>query len=170
MSLTILASFDKNGVLHRPNEMAWHIPRLDRLVNRHSQFIIMGRHTFEKIGLVPGHLSAVLTHDDKYFAKGGFSIYSIKEGIDMASRTSHWGPNAEVVAIGGFHVYRKSLNLAKKMELYYLDVEYLDGEHFPEVDRDKWVQSDQERFVEDGIAITKALYHLKCDYHWGAGR
>ena len=118
MKLSLIAAItSENRALGLNNRLIYHIPedlkRFKEITSGHP--IIMGRKTFESIGMpLPNRTNIVITRDPEYFAEGIVVVNSLDEALFYAQGK----PGVdEVFIIGGGQIYQEVINKADKLYL-----------------------------------------------------
>src|SRR6202008_4432914 len=109
--ISLIVAMAQNGVIGRGNALPWRLPEDLRRFREATlgKPILMGRKTFESIGLpLPGRANLVLTRDRDWRAAGAIAVHSVEEALRQ-TRTCD-----ELVAIGGAGVYRLLLAAARR--------------------------------------------------------
>jgi len=148
MIVTILAAIARNGTIGAHGELPWHLPndfkRVKRLSLGHT--LIMGRHTFESIGVpLPGRRSIVLSHNPAYHPAGAEHAASFEQALAMARDA---GEN-EVFVFGGAEVFRRALPVADRLELTIVEADVAGDTQFPPWDPSGWQQVATKNFEAD---------------------
>ena len=110
----IAAIASVNRALGLNGRLIFHIPmdlkRFKEITSGHT--IIMGRKTFESIGMpLPNRTNIVITHDDEYFAEGATIANSLDEALQLAEG------DGEIFIIGGGEIYKEAIGKAHKLYL-----------------------------------------------------
>jgi len=159
--LTLIAAVARNGVIGLDNTLPWRLPedlkRFKALTLGHP--IVMGRKTWESLGRpLPGRANIVVSRDPNYVAAGATTARSLPEAIEAAAATG----TDEVFVIGGAEIYRLALPLAQRLQLTEIDREFPGDAHFPEFDRQAWLETARERHhVEAGFDYAFVTYERK---------
>jgi dihydrofolate reductase len=161
MRLSLVAALSENRVIGRDNRVPWHLPedlrRFKALTIGH--WVIMGRRTFESIGLpLRERTTIVLTTRDDFHAEGVLVARSLDEAIAMA------GDQEEIFILGGEAVYREALPRADRMYLTIVHANVEGDTHYPEFDESQWSAIDEERHEADdrhAYAFTFRTYARK---------
>lgn len=135
-----------NGVIGRDNQLPWHLPadlkRFKALTLGHA--VIMGRRTFESIGLaLPGRRNLVLSRDPEYSAPGIELFGSLTEALEGARQAG------EVFVLGGAAVFAEALGHADRIYLTRVHAQVAGDTRFPELDPRLWRQVADEPHAAD---------------------
>ncbi|MBO0858794.1 MAG: dihydrofolate reductase [Chloracidobacterium sp.] len=119
------------------NRLPWRLPadlkRFRDLTMGHH--IIVGRRTFESIGRpLPGRRMIVVTRDENYTAEGCDLVHSIKDALNLARERGE----GEIFVCGGAEIYARSIPVAERMYLTFVDAEVAADTFFPEFDERDW--------------------------------
>lgn len=138
MIISLIAACSTNRVIGVDNDLPWRVPADMRFFMRTTKghYVIMGRKTFESLGVpLKNRTNIVVTRDPFFIASGVMVTHSIAEAIDLAID----GDESEAFVIGGGEIYRQSMDLADKIYLTEIDTVIEDGDaFFPEIDPGKW--------------------------------
>ena len=146
MRLSLIAALAENGVIGRDNQIPWRLPEdLRRFKARTlGHWVIMGRRTFESIGLpLRERTTVVLTTRGDFHPDGVLVASSLDEAIALA------GNEEEVFILGGQAVYREALPRAERMYLTIVHARVEGDTRFPEFDERDWKVLDAERHEAD---------------------
>jgi dihydrofolate reductase len=145
-SPTIIAAIGQNNELGKDNNLIWHLPadlkRFKKLTTGHH--IIMGRKTFESIGIpLPNRTTVIITRDKNYKAQGCIVVNSLKEALDVAKKD----PNPYI--IGGADIYNQALKYVNKLEITHVHNEFDADVFFPKIDLTIWKEINREFHKKD---------------------
>lgn len=137
---------DANDLIGRDNKLPW------KLTNDLSYFrkktwgknIVMGRKTFESIGVLPNRNSIVLTRNPEAIKKQmGVSVIHHPDSIINR--------NGEYFVIGGAEIYKQFLPHADVMYITQIDESFDGDTYFPKWDWKDWkLESEEKHFILDG--------------------
>lgn len=127
------------------NKLPWRLSadlkRFRELTMGHH--IIVGRKTFESIGRpLPGRRMIVVTGDAAYKAEGCDVVHSVEGAVNLARERGE----SEVFICGGAEIYAKTIGIADRMYLTFVDAEVAADTFFPEFDERRW--SEPESFYQ----------------------
>ncbi|HOZ56661.1 MAG TPA: dihydrofolate reductase [Nakamurella multipartita] len=148
-TVVLVAAVARNGVIGAAGTMPWHIPadlkRFKRLTMGHP--MVMGRKTFESMGLLPGRRSIVITRDPHWRAPGAEVADSLDRAIALGAQT-----DPVVMVVGGGEIYAQALPRADRLEITHLDLSAPGDTVFPAIDPALWAVTDREE--ADGYAFV----------------
>jgi dihydrofolate reductase len=156
MLISLIAALDRNGVIGAGGDIPWRLPADMRHFKALTlgKPVIMGRRTYESIGrpLVDRH-NIVVTRNRTYRAPGCTIVHSIAEALEVAAlevaALEAAGDEAEVMVIGGAHLYRQLLPQVDRLYLTYLDASFAGDTTFPPFDADEWQVVSEEAHAPD---------------------
>jgi len=142
MIVSIVAAMSENRVIGRDNRLPWHISedlkRFKRITTGHT--VIMGRKTYESIGMVlPNRTNIILSRDRDYEAEGAIVARSLDEAIRRSK-------GDEVFVIGGEEVYRLALARADRLYLTLIHDELVGDAFFPEYQIADYTVTERKKF------------------------
>jgi dihydrofolate reductase len=141
VTITIIASVARNGVIGREGDLAWRhrddLQRVKRLTL--GRTLVMGRRTFDSIGRpLPGRRTIVITRQAGWAAQGVTVTHSVEQALEAAR------DSPEVVVFGGAEVYEQFIGQADRLEITHIRDE-IDGDtHFPVIDPAVWREVGRE--------------------------
>ena len=145
-NVTMIAAVARNGVIGDGLTMPWHISEdlkyFKRMTMGHP--MVMGRRTFEAMGVLPGRRSIVITRQPEWQHTDVEVAHSLAEALALA------GPSDEVFVVGGGEIYREAMPYAARLLLTEVDQSPEGSVTFPPIDPDDWVESSREE--HDGFA------------------
>jgi dihydrofolate reductase len=145
-NVTMIAAVGRNGVIGDGSSMPWHISEdlkfFKRMTMGHP--MIMGRRTFEAMGVLPGRRSIVLTRREDWRHADVETAHSLAEALSLA------GPADEVFIVGGGEVYREAMPYAARLVITEVDQSPEGSVTFPEIDHTQWQETERE--PHDGFA------------------
>jgi dihydrofolate reductase len=139
--VSIIAAIGDNRELGKDNKLLWHIPqdlkRFKNLTTGHT--VIMGRKTYESIGIpLPNRTNIVITKDNAFTAPGCLIAYSLDEAIEKSNDT-------ETFIIGGASIYSQAINRADKLYLTKVKGSFDADTYFPDYSRFSTVVSSVQK-------------------------
>ena len=139
-NVTMIAAVGRNGVIGDGSSMPWHISEDLKFFKRTTMGhpMIMGRRTFEAMGVLPGRRSIVLTRREDWRHPDVETAHSLAEALSLA------GPADEVFIVGGGEVYREAMPYAARLVITEVDQSPEGSVTFPEIDRTQWQETDRE--------------------------
>lgn len=128
--ISIIAAIGKNRELGLNNKLLWHIPedlaRFKKITNGHP--VIMGRKTFESIGmLLPGRTNIIVTRDKTFSLPGCTITHSLEDAIKIAKKPAA----GEIFVIGGGQIYKEAIKYADKLYLTVVEGTFTADTYFP---------------------------------------
>ena len=144
--VTLIAAVASNGVIGDGLSMPWHLPEDLRFFKRTTMGhpMVMGRRTFEAMGVLPGRRSIVVTRQKDWHHEQTEVAHSLAEALSMV------GDADEVFIVGGGEIYREAMPSADRLLITHLDLAPAGSVTFPEIDPATWVQT--ARVPGDGLA------------------
>lgn len=159
MTISLIAAIDKNRGIGKDNKMPWKIQEDLNWFRYHTTHkpIVMGRNTFESIGLaLPKRENLVLTSRIIGFKPEITTFQSIAEVL------AYTATDREVMVIGGASIYRQFLPFATRLYLTEIDKEFNCDTYFPGWDKSKFVKHYSENGIEDvGFKYSFNVYKRK---------
>ena len=145
-NVTMIAAVGRNGVIGDGSSMPWHISEDLKFFKRTTMGhpMIMGRRTFEAMGVLPGRRSIVLTRREDWRHPDVETAHSLAEALSLA------GPADEVFIVGGGEVYREAMPYAARLVITEVDQSPDGSVTFPEIDQTLWQETERES--RDGFA------------------
>jgi dihydrofolate reductase len=139
--VSIIAAMDRKRGIGVDNRLSWRLSadlkRFRDLTMGHH--IIVGRKTFESIGRpLPGRRMIVVTRDRSYRAEGCDVAHSVEDAITLARERGE----SEVFICGGAEIYARSIEIADRMYLTFVDAEVAADTFFPEFDAHEWIERE----------------------------
>ena len=151
--LVLIAAVASNGVIGAGNGMPWHLPE-DLRHFKETTFghpIIVGRRTFDAVGVLPGRDTIVISRDPSFAAAGAQTAHSFDDAVRLAATAGDDGP---VFVAGGAQVYRLALAAGARKQILSEVHGSPDGDTFyPRFDREEW--SERSREPRDGFDIVR---------------
>ena len=128
--ITLIAACSKNRVIGKDNQLIWKVPgdlkRFKELTTGHP--ILMGRKTFESIGIpLPNRTNIVITRDKSWKQEGCLVYNNFEDVLSIFEKEN-------LFVIGGGEIYKMLINLADKIELTLIDKDFEGDAYFPEID------------------------------------
>ncbi len=145
MGISIIAAMSRNRVIGRQGAIPWDIPedrrRFRELTLGHT--VVMGRHTFESIGIpLAGRRNVVVTGQTDYSAAGAVVVHSLAEALASSD------PADELFICGGSRIYELAMTLCSKIYLTLVDLEIEGDRYFPVVPADDFQEVSREVISE----------------------
>lgn len=139
-NISIIVAVGRNGVIGDGTGMPWHLSEDLRYFKRTTMGhpMIMGRRTFESMGVLPGRRSIVITRQPDWSHSSVETAHSLAEALSLA------GPAEEVFVVGGGEVYREALPYAAHLLVTEVDQSPEGSVTFPPVDPTQWREVSRE--------------------------
>ncbi|HEY9496258.1 MAG TPA: dihydrofolate reductase [Intrasporangium sp.] len=150
-NVTMIAAVGRNGVIGDGSSMPWHISEDLKFFKRTTMGhpMIMGRRTFDSVGVLPGRRTIVLTRQEDWRHPDVETAHSLAEALSLA------GPADEVFVVGGGEVYREAMPYAARLVITEVDQSPEGSVTFPDVDPTEWQETERE--PHDGFAWVTYL-------------
>ena len=156
-SITLIAAMARNRAIGIDGAMPGHLPgELQHFkAATMGKPIVMGRKTWESIGRpLPGRQNIVVTSRSGLVARGCDLAASLDEAIALAN-------GAEVMIIGGGHLYAQALPMADRLLLTLVDCEPEADTWFPPWDRAQWrLVSRRQEASDDNNPLSYEVLDL----------
>ncbi len=149
MRLALIAAVARNGVIGRDGDLPWHISAdLKHFkATTMGKPMIMGRRTFESIGMaLPGRTSIVITRNAGFAADGIEVAADLDQALAIAERLGA----DEAMVVGGGEIYAAALLRADRLYLTEVHAEAEGDVHFPPLDRSQWRETSRDDHAADG--------------------
>lgn len=144
-TISLIAAVDECRGMGINNQLLCHLPA-DLMHFKQLTLgkpIIMGRKTFDSIGRVlPGRLNIVLSKQ-RLTIEGASVVSSLEEAFELTS------DSAEIMIIGGAHIFQQALPLAQNIYLTLIHHEFSADVYFPELDKSVWQQRSMQYISHD---------------------
>ena len=147
--IVFIVAVADNGVIGLDNAMPWHLRSdLKRFkATTIGKPVVMGRKTFESIGRpLPGRRNLVISRNAGFTAPGIEVFSSIEDAL--TTLTEGEAP-AELMVIGGGHLYAQLLPRADRLYLTHIDLVAEGDTRFPEYEGPQWRCIEQETHQPD---------------------
>ena len=145
--LVAVVARTRNGVIGVDNGLPW---RLSSDLKRFKALtmgkpMIMGRRTWESIGVpLPGRASIVVTRNPHFAAAGVHVAHSPGEELATARRLAAEMGADEIVIAGGEDIFRVFLDETDVIELTEVALNAAGDAHFPPLDPADWRETARE--------------------------
>ncbi|MFB2864268.1 type 3 dihydrofolate reductase [Aeromonas sp. MdU4] len=143
MKISMIAAMAHDRVIGKDNQMPWHMPADLAHFKRVTlgKPVLMGRKTFESIGRpLPGRRNLVISRNPDYQAEGIEVVGSVDAALALLADNNV----AEVMVIGGGHLYGELLPKANCLYLTRIDLAVEGDTRFPAFDDGQWQRIDCE--------------------------
>lgn len=147
MMISMIAAMAHDRVIGLDNQMPWHLPADLAHFKRVTlgKPVLMGRKTFESIGRpLPGRRNLVISRNPDYRADGVEVIDSVDAALALLGNDV-----AELMVIGGGHLYGQLLPRADRLYLTRIDLAVEGDTRFPAFDEGDWSCIERESHQPD---------------------
>ena len=140
-NVTMIAAVGRNGVIGDGETMPWHLSEDLKFFKRTTMGhpMVMGRRTFDSMGVLPGRRSVVVTRSRDWRHAGVEVAHSVEEALDLV------GGDGEVFVVGGGEVYRLALPYAARLLITEVDQSPEGSVTFPQIDHEAWSETSREQ-------------------------
>ncbi|MEV3821011.1 type 3 dihydrofolate reductase [Aeromonas dhakensis] len=148
MMISMIAAMAHDRVIGLDNQMPWHLPADLAHFKRVTlgKPVLMGRKTFESIGRpLPGRRNLVISRNPDYRADG----VEVIDSVDAALALLAGSDVAELMVIGGGHLYGQLLPRADRLYLTRIDLAVEGDTCFPAFDEGDWSCIERESHQPD---------------------
>lgn len=138
--VTMIVAVGRNGVIGDGLTMPWHLPADLRYFKRTTMGhpMVMGRRTFESMGVLPGRRSVVVTRQRQWRHEGVEVAHSLEDAFALTADSD------EVFVVGGGEIYREAMPVADRLLVTHVDLAPEGPVTFPEIDPATWVEATRE--------------------------
>jgi dihydrofolate reductase len=143
MKISMIAAMAYDRVIGKDNQMPWHMPADLAHFKRVTlgKPVLMGRKTFESIGRpLPGRRNLVISRNPGYQADGIEVVGSVEAALALLADNEV----AEVMVIGGGHLYAELLPKADCLYLTRIELEVEGDTRFPAFADEQWQCVERE--------------------------
>ncbi|WP_421192378.1 type 3 dihydrofolate reductase [Aeromonas jandaei] len=143
MKISMIAAMAHDRVIGKDNQMPWHMPADLAHFKRVTlgKPVLMGRKTFESIGRpLPGRRNLVISRNPGYQADGIEVVGSVEAALALLVDNEV----AEVMVIGGGHLYAELLPKADCLYLTRIELEVEGDTRFPAFADEQWQCVERE--------------------------
>lgn len=143
MKISMIAAMAHDRVIGKDNQMPWHMPADLAHFKRVTlgKPVLMGRKTFESIGRpLPGRRNLVISRNPGYQADGIEVVGSVEAALALLAENEV----AEVMVIGGGHLYAELLPKADCLYLTRIELEVEGDTRFPAFADELWQCVERE--------------------------
>jgi dihydrofolate reductase len=148
MTVVLIASVARNGVIGRGNELVWDEPQDKRFFRRVTMGhpVVMGRKTWdslpERFRPLPGRRNIVVTRQPGWRADGADVAHSLEDALAMSASASR------ICVIGGAQLFEQALDAADELVLTEIERDIAGDVFFPAWDRGLFEEVDREPHVD----------------------
>ena len=147
--LSLIVAYDKNLGIGKKNTLAWKLSEDLKNFKKitESNYIVMGRKTFDSIGRpLPNRKNIILTRDKKYKQEKCLVINSIQEVLNFVALKTHY----EIIVIGGAEIYKEFLVYADRLYVTEVNAAMSDLDaFFPRWDKTKYKCIGHKEYYKD---------------------
>jgi len=171
---TIIAAMDSLRGIGFENKLPWSLAKEMNYFKSVTQnhIVIMGRKTFESVGILPRRINAVITSQrEKFIGKDIHCFPSIEESLKYFKDRC---PDKNIFIIGGGEVYKNSLKFCTTILLTKINSEFKCDTYFPYFENDflidhsytiNNVETHQGKVIEyQMLKFTKKETHPEYQY------
>jgi dihydrofolate reductase len=139
-NLTIIVAVGRNGVIGDGRGMPWHLTEDLRFFKRTTMGhpMVMGRRTFDTMGVLPGRRSIVVTRRPEWAHPGVEVVHSLPDALALTADAD------EAYVVGGGEVYRLAMPYAARLLVTEVDQSPAGSVTFPPIDPDAWAQTARQ--------------------------
>jgi dihydrofolate reductase len=147
LPLLVVAAVARNGVIGANNVLLWRLPsdlkRFRALTM--GKPLVMGRKTFDAIGLpLQGRETIIVTRDKNFAPAGALVGHSIEAALALATaRATAIGADAIVIA-GGGEIYAQTIGRADRLSITEVALDPFGDTRFPRIDPSAWREVRRE--------------------------
>jgi len=135
MSVSLIAAVAQNGVIGRDGGIPWDLPNdrtfFKKVTMDHT--VIMGRKTFESMGVLEGRTNIVISQNEDLEPEGVTVAHDIVDALIAAG-----AQGGEVFVAGGAEIYEQFLPLAEKLYITRIQGGFAGDARFPKIFMDDW--------------------------------
>lgn len=142
----LIAAVARNGVIGDGTTMPWHVPDDLHFFKRTTMGhpMLMGRRTFETMGVLPGRRSVVITRQPRWSHDGVEVAHSLEQALHLTRDVE------TVFVVGGGEIYQAAMPHADRLLITHLDLDAEGSVTFPPIDPEVWTAT--HRVAGDGLA------------------
>ncbi len=146
MEVSFIVAVSENNVIGKDNKLIWKLPADLKFFKNKTlgHHIIMGRKTFESIGVLKDRTSIIITRNKDYkVPEGCILALSVEDALSKVKNDD------EAFIIGGEEIFRQSMEIADKIYLTRIHQSFEGDTFFPELDETKWELISKEDHQPD---------------------
>jgi len=152
-----MVAVSENGIIGNGSDIPWKAKGEQLLFKAitHNQWLLVGRKTFEAMGVLPNRKYAVVSRGNHIVGSENVLVFPSIEGAleELAQRTEH------VIVAGGGEIFEALITQADTLHLSVIHTQAIGDISFPEVpDNYKMVF---EQFFESNINYTYQIWQKK---------
>lgn len=139
-NVTMIAAVARNGVIGDGRAMPWHLPEDLKFFKRTTMGhpMVMGRRTFDSMGVLPGRRSVVVTRQPDWSAPGVEVAHSLPDALALVA------DDEQVFVVGGGEIYRQAMPYAVRLLVTEVDQTPAGSVTFPAIDPRVWVETARD--------------------------
>jgi dihydrofolate reductase (trimethoprim resistance protein) len=149
-----MVAISKNGIIGNGSDIPWAVKGEQLLFKAmtYNQWLLVGRKTFQSMGVLPNRKYAVLSRSDfKPHHKPVLVYPSFDEALaDLPNYTKH------VIVSGGGEVYKSTIDVAGTLHISVIDQEVEGDIQFPRIPKEFHIVFEQE--FESNINYTYQIW------------
>ena len=154
MKISFMAAVSENGIIGDGPNIPWTAKGEQLLFKAitYNQWLLVGRKTFESMGVLPNRKYAVVSRTNRIAESENVLVFSSIETAleELAERTPH------LIVVGGGEVFKALLPQADTLHLSIIHTQATGDVFFPEVP-DKYTMVF-EQFFESNINYTYQIW------------
>ncbi|MFA5629996.1 MAG: trimethoprim-resistant dihydrofolate reductase DfrA [Porticoccaceae bacterium] len=131
LKLSLIAARSRNGVIGNGPDIPWHAKGEQLLFKAmtYNQWLLVGRKTFESMGVLPNRKYAVVSRSGAVAGADDVLVFaSIAQALaGLAERTDH------AIVAGGGEIYASLIDQAQTLHLSVVDIDVEGDVRFPAV-------------------------------------
>jgi len=134
--VTIIAAMDSSRGIGFKNKLPWTLQKEMIYFKSITQdnIIIMGRKTFESVGVLPKRINVVLTSNPSQFI--GKDIYTFSNLEESLKYFKERCPDKKIYIIGGSQIYKEALKFSDMILITFINKKYECDVYFPYFEND----------------------------------
>lgn len=141
VSIVQVVAADKNNVIGDGNKLLWRIS--DDLKHFKSvtlgKPVVMGRKTFQSIGMVlPGRDNIIISRDPDFRADGTYLTRTIGDALALGTTLAEFGGQTELCVIGGAEIFEQTFAHTSRVYFTHVDAALKGDAHYLHADFGDW--------------------------------
>ncbi|CAG35040.1 trimethoprim-resistant dihydrofolate reductase DfrA [Desulfotalea psychrophila] len=154
MKISLMAAKSENGVIGKGADIPWMVKGEQLLFKAitFNQWLLVGRKTFDSMGVLPNRKYAVITRSGLLSQNDNVLVFpSIEDALrELAQQTEH------IIVAGGGEIFKAMINRADTLHLSTVH-QNIDGDiTFPQVPKDFKLVFEQ--YFESNINYTYQIW------------
>lgn len=151
MIISLIAALTQNRVIGKNNGLPWSLPDDMKyfMQTTKGHYVVMGRKNYDSIPTkfkpLPDRTNIVVTRQTNFKAPNCLVVNSLTAAVDLAKKNKE----EELFIIGGAEIYKLSMGIATKLYITEIKTELEGDTHFPEVDKNKWIEISRQAHTAD---------------------